>query len=57
MAKIEQGLKQLFRDNADNNSIYEAGNMITTIPTMTEDKFVEVVGDLLTEREASKANS
>ena len=50
MAKIEQNLKQLFRKNSDCKSIYEAGNMITEIPAMAEEKFIEIVSNLLTKR-------
>ena len=57
MAKIKQDLKQLFRSNADNTSIYEVANSIGQIPSMTEDKFVEVVSNLLTERKSNQANS
>ena len=42
MAKIEQNLRELFRNNA---------------PEMTEDKFVEIVGNLLTECMANQVNS
>lgn len=57
MAKIERSLEQLFRDNADTKSIYECDNMITNIQSMTEERFVKVVVDLLTECYSNQANS
>jgi hypothetical protein len=51
MAKIEQDLKQLFENNFDDYTILGEEKAIT------KQKFVEVVGNLLTEREANKANS
>jgi hypothetical protein len=47
MEEIKQSLSQLFRNNADKKSIYECGNMITTIQSMTEEKFIEIVSYLL----------
>jgi len=51
MAKIEQDLKQLFENNFDGYTIFGEER------AMTKQKFVEVVGNLLTELETNKANS
>jgi hypothetical protein len=50
MAKIEQDLKQLFENNFDCCMVREE-------EAMTKQKFIEVVGNLLSELEVNKANS
>jgi len=57
MAKIEQTLEQLFDNNFDcYTTYYKSTNQSGEEEAMTKKTFVKIVGDLLTEKEANKAN-
>jgi hypothetical protein len=56
MSKIKQGLGKLFSDNSDCTAVFYNGKKLTKKAAMTKKKFIEVVGNLLTEQEANKAN-
>ena len=53
MAKIEQNLEQIFENNFDCYAEF----LDKTVRAMSKEKFIEIIGNLLTERIANKANS
>ena len=58
MAKIEQDLEQLFKNSFNCYTQVDRGSgRLEEEMAMTMDMFIEVVSNLLTEREANQANS